>query len=146
AAADRGLGLVEASSAREEATNGIRASIAGSEVVVGKFAFVAAEAPDARRTAIAPGQLAVYVAVDGRYAGALLASDRLRENAAATLERLRALGARREMILTGDARETADHVAAELGVAEVLAECLPADKVAAVRSIAERPVIMVGDG
>jgi len=146
AATEQGLALSEAEWAREEATNGIRARIAGREVVVGKFAFVASAAPDAVRTAIAPGELAVYAAIDGRYAGALLASDRLRENARSTLERLHRLGVRRTMILTGDARETAEHVAAELGVADVLAECLPADKVEAVRGIVERPVIMVGDG
>jgi len=146
AASERGIALAEAESAREEATNGIRARVGGRDVVVGKFAFVVGVAPDAERTAIAPGELAVYAAIDGRYAGALVASDRLRENAAATLDRLDRLGVHRIMILTGDARETAEHIAAELGVTEVRAECLPADKVEAVRGIVERPVIMVGDG
>ncbi|MEO6957645.1 MAG: heavy metal translocating P-type ATPase [Antricoccus sp.] len=146
AANERGLPLAEAEWAREEATNGIRAKIGGREVVVGKFAFVANLVTDAVRTAIAPGQLAVYAAIDGRFAGALLASDSLRDNAKATLERLDELGVHRTMILTGDAQETADHIAAELGIATVQAECLPADKVNAVRAIAERPVLMVGDG
>ncbi len=66
AADERGLPLAEAEWAREEATNGIRARIGGREVMVGKFAFVASSASDAARTAIAPGQLAVYVAFDGR--------------------------------------------------------------------------------
>ena len=56
----------------------MQAKIGGREIVVGKFAFVHEHAPDAERTTIAPGELAVYVAIDGRYAGALLASDRLR--------------------------------------------------------------------
>ena len=92
AARERGLPLVEAQWAQEEATNGIRANIDGREVVVGKFAFVVSAAPAAVRTAIVPGLLAVYAAIDGRYAGALLASDRLRENARATIERLDRLG------------------------------------------------------
>jgi heavy metal translocating P-type ATPase len=146
AANERGLPLAEAEWAHEEATNGIRAKIGGREVVVGKFAFVASRVSDAVRTAIAPGQLAVYAAIDGRFAGALLASDSLRDNAKATLERLDELGVHHMMILTGDAQETADHVAAELGVTAVHAECLPADKVNAVQAITERPVIMVGDG
>src|SRR5690554_7432982 len=120
--------------------------IQGREVVVGKFAFVADYAPDARRTQIAPGELAIYVAIDGVYAGALLASDRLRGNAKATLQRLEALGVEQSMMLTGDAAETAQHVASELGITRVRAECLPADKVTEVGRIAERPVIMVGDG
>ena len=146
AAKERGLVLHEAASAQEAATNGVVADIDGREVVVGKFAFVAEHAPDTVRTAIASGELAVYVAIGGRYAGALLASDRLRANAAATLHELAGFGVTNTMMLTGDARETAEHIAAELGVTRVRAECLPADKVAEVAGIAERPVIMVGDG
>ncbi|UIP59344.1 Zinc-transporting ATPase [Agromyces marinus] len=146
AAARRGIRLEEAAEAREVATNGVVAELAGRSVVVGKFAYVAEHAPDARRTAIGAGELAIYVAVDGAFAGALLARDGLRPEAAGTLERLHSLGVRHTMILTGDAQETADHVAAELGVERVRAECLPADKVREVRAITERPVIMVGDG
>ncbi|KQM82823.1 heavy metal translocating P-type ATPase [Agromyces sp. Leaf222] len=146
AARDRGLPLGEAESAEETATNGVRARIDGREVVVGKFAFVREHAPDAVRTVIAPGELAVYVAIDGTYAGALLASDRVRDNARATLEQLAELGVRRTMMLTGDAQATAEHIAAELGIDDVRADCLPADKVEEVSRISERPVIMVGDG
>jgi P-type E1-E2 ATPase len=146
AAQERGVPLSEAHGAREEATNGIRANVGDREVVVGKFAFVASLASGAARTVIGPGQLAIYAGIDGRYAGALLASDRVRENAKATIDRLAELGVRDSMILTGDARETAAHVAAELGITAVQAECLPGDKVRAVEAIVERPVIMVGDG
>lgn len=146
AAKERGLPLAEAEWAREAATNGVTAKLGDREVVVGKFAFVQAEAPEAQRTAIAPGELAVYVAVDGRYAGSLLASDRLRENAKATLARLDELGVHDTMMLTGDAQATADHIAAELGITRVRADCLPGDKVREVAAVAARPVIMVGDG
>ncbi|MBM7505595.1 heavy metal translocating P-type ATPase [Agromyces aurantiacus] len=146
AAREQGLRLVEADAAREDATNGVVARLGGREVVVGKFGYVLEHAPDARRTAIAPGELAVYVAVDGRYAGALLARDRLRDNAHATLERLDRLGVHHTMMLTGDAQATAEHIAAEIGIERVRAECLPADKVHEVAAIAERPVVMVGDG
>lgn len=146
AATERGLRLTEAVGAREAVTNGVVARIGGREVVVGKYAFVLEHAPEARRTDIAPGELAVYAAVGGRYAGALLARDRLRDDARDTLARLEALGVTHTMMLTGDAQATADHIAAEIGIERVRAECLPADKVHEVASIAERPVIMVGDG
>lgn len=146
AAKTRGLPLAEAEWAREAATNGVTAKIGDREVVVGKFAFVAERAPEARRTDIAPGELAVYVAVDGRYAGALLASDRLRANAKATLARLDELGVHDTMMLTGDAQATAQHIAAELGITRVRADCLPGDKVREVSAVSARPVIMVGDG
>lgn len=146
AARNRGIRLTEAARAREQATNGVQATIEGREVVVGKFAFVAEHSPDATRTTIAPGELAVYVGIDGTFAGALLASDRVRDNAKVTLDRLSELGVRETMMLTGDAQATADHIAAEIGISSVRAECLPADKVHEVAAVAERPVIMVGDG
>lgn len=146
AARGRGVRLFEADRASEQATNGVQATIGGRDVVVGKFAFVAEHAPDAARTTIAPGELAVYVGIDGRFAGALLASDRVRDNAKATLDRLGELGVRETMMLTGDAQATADHIAAEIGITSVRAECLPADKVHEVAAVARRPVIMVGDG
>jgi heavy metal translocating P-type ATPase len=146
AADARGLVRRGAESAREVATNGVEAVVAGRRIVVGKFAFVAEHAPDAVRTPIAPGELAVYAAIDGRYAGAILASDVVRPEAPDMLARLDALGIRHTLMLTGDARETAEHVAAALGIREVQAECLPADKVAAIQHLDERPVVMVGDG
>lgn len=146
AALERGLVPREASTAREEATNGVIAMIDGQEVVVGKLAFVASSAVDACATPIASGEMAVYVAVDGRFAGAILLSDRLRENAGATIDRLAALGVKRFLMLTGDAHETARHVAGHLQIRDVNAELLPQDKVRIVQSIEQRPVIMVGDG
>ena len=146
AAEDRGLAFDSADDARELAAHGVEATIGARQVAVGKFAFIAERTPDARRTAIAPGELAVYAAIDGRYAGSLIASDRLRPEAASTLDELRGLGIRRMVMLTGDGRETAEHVARELGLTEVRAECLPADKVAAVAGLDDRPVVMVGDG
>src|SRR5690606_2782265 len=126
AADARGLVRHGAESAREVATNGVEAVVAGRRIVVGKFAFVAEHAPYAVRTPIAPGELAVYAAIDGRYAGAILASDVVRPEAPDMLARLDALGIRHTLMLTGDARETAEHVAAALSIREVQAECLPA--------------------
>jgi heavy metal translocating P-type ATPase len=146
AARERGLALAEADSAEEAATNGVVARIGGREVVVGKFRFIASHAPAAVRVPLAPGQLAVYVAVDGAPAGVLIASDPMRDDAAVTLRRLSDLGVVDTMMLTGDAQETAEHVAGELGIDRVQAECSPADKVATVAAVAERPVVMVGDG
>ncbi|MEO7071545.1 MAG: heavy metal translocating P-type ATPase [Rhodanobacter sp.] len=146
AALARGLVPREASTAREEATNGVIASIDDREVVVGKLAFVASFAADAHATPITSGESAVYVAVDGRFGGAILLSDRLRENARPTIDRLMALGVGRVLMLTGDADATARHVAGRLGIADIHAELLPQDKVRIVQSIKERPVVMVGDG
>lgn len=146
AARSRGLPLTAATSAEEHATDGVLADVGGRRVGVGKRRFVEQLAPDVRREAISDGELAVYVAVDGRYAGALIERDPPRPEARAALDELRRLGLGEVELLTGDAVETARSMADELGIPSFLAECRPADKVERVGAITRRPVAMVGDG
>ncbi len=146
ASADRGIRLDRTETATEHTASGVAARVNGHDVRVGKFDFVLAGAADAARTRLEPGELGVYAEIDGGFAGAIVAADAPRANAAATLERLRRLGITNQLMLTGDAQVTAEHIATELGIEHVRAECLPADKVSAVAAITERPVIMVGDG
>ena len=147
AARSRGVGLLAASEANEQATNGVSAVLEGRHVVVGKRAFVASVVGvPVTEAVLASGQLAVYVGVDGGFAGTLVMSDPLRANARATLAELRGLGVRESLMLTGDAAATAAHIATEAGITRVQAGCLPADKVATVAALPGRPVMMVGDG
>jgi heavy metal translocating P-type ATPase len=145
-AREAGVRLTAADDAREIATNGVTATIGGRRVVVGKGSFVAEHATGVVDARLADGQLAVYVAIDGAFAGTIILSDRIRSNAAATLATLATLGIHRTLMLTGDAVATAEHVAAQLGIDDVRADLLPADKVMAIQGISVRPVIMVGDG
>ncbi len=146
-ARQRGLGTVETTDAHEVPAHGVRAVVVGREVVVGKRSYVAAETRTAVEPAVLqPGELAVQVAVDGIPVGALVLRDEVRTEAAGTVAALRALGVDHVMMLTGDQRTTAEHVAAALGIDDVRAECLPLDKVEAVRDAPARPVAMVGDG
>ena len=72
--------------------------------------------------------------------------DPLRGNAMETLAALGVLGVRRTVMVTGDAEATARHIAQAAGITEVWAACRPEDKVNIVRTLAPRPVMMVGDG
>ncbi|MGO4298821.1 heavy metal translocating P-type ATPase [Leifsonia sp. RAF41] len=146
AAEQRAVGLQEVASAEEHATNGVLARVGERRVAVGKLAFARSFDRDAPRAVIGPGELAVYVTVDDRYAGVIIEADPPRSNAQSMLAGLRALGVRNIELLTGDAEETAAHTAGALGITRYRAECLPADKVRRVASIIERPVVMVGDG
>lgn len=146
AAKAAGLGLVTVQQATESATHGVDAVCDGQRVVVGKAGLVRSSSTGFREAAVRSGQLAVHVAVDGEYAGALIMKDPLRRNAVDTLARLNSLGVRNTMLLTGDAHATAAHIAEEAGIGRVQAECLPEDKVNTVAGIQERPVLMVGDG
>ena len=146
-AARRGLTLSGSDSAEEATANGVTAQIDGRTVVVGKRTFItAATGADVPQARLDAGELAVYVAVDGAYGGALVLRDEVRHDARATIDALRAQGVHRIVMLTGDGHQAAEHVAAGLGITDVRANCLPADKVNAVAGIAERPVVMVGDG
>lgn len=142
----RGLTLLEATSAREVATHGVSADFSGRAVVVGKPAFVLENSEGLVRRELGPGEAAVYVAVDGIFAGTVVVRDKLREEAHTTLESLRELGISRTIMLTGDVPETAKHIADQVGLSEVHAECLPEDKVRIVSSLEPKAVMMVGDG
>lgn len=93
----------------------------------------------------------VHVAIDGNYAGYILISDVVKPNAKEAVAGLKAAGVRQVVMLTGDAANVAETVAAELGVDVVKSELLPADKVAEVeRLLAEKGgkerLAFVGDG
>ena len=146
AARARGLALQAADTAEEHATHGVRAQLPEGDVVVGKRSFVAELTGPIAAVELTSGELAVYVGVDSAFAGVLIMRDEVRHDAVATLDRLHALGVRDTLILTGDARATAEHVAAQVGIDQVLAECLPEDKVRTVQRHPVRLVMMVGDG
>ena len=146
AARNRGLVFETATEATEFATHGVRARLDGRDVVVGKPKFVAESAAGVEETKLVSGELAIYVGVGGDFAGALVMSDPIRKEARRTLAELEELGVTRTVMLTGDALATAEHIADEAGLTDVRAECLPPDKVEAVRSLPLRPVMMVGDG
>jgi len=146
AAVDRGLELLPAKNASEVAAQGVSATIAGHRIDIGTLAFATAAASDTEAAALEVGELAIYVAIDGRFAGTVVASEPVRDNARATITQLDRLGVHETVMLTGDARATAEHVATAVGISRFTADCLPGDKVDAVRNITARPVLMVGDG
>ncbi|MFI1809952.1 heavy metal translocating P-type ATPase [Streptomyces sp. NPDC020422] len=124
---------------------GVRGSVEGRLVLVGRAALLTAEEIEMPAGAAGPG--VVHVAWDGRARGTLTVADAVKETSAEAVARLRGLGLR-PVLLTGDGREVAERVAAEVGIDEVIAEVLPQDKVDVVRRLqAEgRTVAMVGDG
>ena len=146
AALTRGIALQDATEAHEVATNGVEATIDGHSVVVGKPTFVAERATGLVRHTVASGEAAVYVGVDGEFAGVLVLKDEVREESAATLAALARLGVSTTLLITGDVEATARPIADLLGITQVHAECLPEDKVELVRAATPRPVVMIGDG
>jgi Cu2+-exporting ATPase len=133
---------------------GARATVNGASVEVGGPRLLAdrqlsapAELQSTTDTWEAAGQTVLYVLRDGRLIGALGAEDEIRPESVEAVRGLHALGLRVAMI-TGDAQAVADSVAARIGIDEVRAQVLPADKADAVRSFQAggATVAMVGDG
>lgn len=92
----------------------------------------------------------IHVAIDGKYAGYILISDVIKEHSKEAIHGLKKSGIRTVM-LTGDSRRVAEHVALELGVDVVKSELLPADKVAEVEKLLDQKtdkekLAFVGDG
>ena len=142
----RGLALESTDDATEHATHGVTAVFDGGRVLVGKQSFVAESAEGVKETMLQAGQMAVYVGVDGQFAGTLIMRDPLRAEAPATLAALRAMGVEEILMLTGDAEATAEFIAGEVGITQVRAGLLPEDKVRLVKELPRRQVLMVGDG
>jgi len=153
AAQERQLALPEASAFESLPGLGLVGSVAGQTVAVGSARLLQARGIDARPLAAeatrleADGHGALFVAVEGQAIGLLAVSDALRPNATQAVERLRGLGLRL-LILTGDLPATAERVGKAVGIEDVRAALLPAEKAAAVASLqaAGRRVAMAGDG
>ena len=149
-----GAAAVTATAFESLAGRGAQATIDGRSIVVGgprlieeRSIALPAELTDAATAASAAGQTALFVVRDGQAIGALALEDEVRAESREAIEALHRLGVRVAMI-TGDSQAVADSVAERLGIDEVAAQVLPADKAAAVRRFQEggRKVAMVGDG
>jgi Cu2+-exporting ATPase len=154
ARARTGGDLPEASEFRAMTGRGVQARVDGATVAVGGPALLreldlvepeelAAQLAGWRRR----GATVLFVVGDHKVAGALALEDTVRPESRQAVTELHRLG-KRVVMLTGDARQVADAVAAELGVDEVFAEVLPEDKDQAVADLQRRglAVAMVGDG
>ncbi|PKQ14680.1 MAG: heavy metal translocating P-type ATPase, partial [Actinobacteria bacterium HGW-Actinobacteria-8] len=152
AATRRGLRLEMPEEVHEEHGCGLRGRVGSREVRVGKAAWIVGDVQPAwvrqvRRRADLDGSLTVFVAVDGEPAGAFLLEDPIRPDAPRMVRALREVGISRVMLVTGDRADIADAVGRIVGVDTVLAECDPADKLAAIELEEEHGcTIMVGDG
>ena len=136
------------------AGRGVQGAIGGQQVRVGTPRWfdelginTASLKPLVERLEVAARSVAVVV-VDGRLEGCFGVADPLKASSAAAVAGLRRLGLQ-VVMLSGDARRTAEVVAAQVGIERVIAEVRPADKSSVIRKLQERgegPVAMVGDG
>ncbi|MCI2266978.1 heavy metal translocating P-type ATPase [Sediminivirga luteola] len=133
---------------------GIQAVIDGHLVVVGRTTMLddwsltlPSALAHAKTAAEDKGHTAVVVGWDGHARGVLTVADQIKDTSAEAIAQFRALGLT-PVLLTGDNTTVADHVASQVGIEQVIAEVLPADKVRVVAQLqgTGRVVAMVGDG
>ena len=153
AAEARGLQPPRADSFEAVAGHGAVATVDGARVAIGTNRLLEREAVDmdglaARAAALSgEGRTVVYVALNGQAAGLIAIADAVRDTAGEAVAALKDLGVT-PVMLTGDNRATAQRVASEVGIDEVIADVLPSDKAATVARLQNegRKVAMVGDG
>ena len=153
AAEERGLTLEAAQAFMSRTGKGVLAIVGGKKVGVGNLALMRdlrvdpgplETAADAAATA---GRTPVYVAVDGKVAGVIAIADPIKPGSRAAVAELGRMGIE-AIMLTGDDRRTAESVAREAGVTQVLAEVLPERKLEEIKRLQRsgKVVAMVGDG
>ncbi len=152
AARKRGVVLSFPEDPYEEHGSGIRGTVDGRRIAIGKSAWVIdgalpPRARDVRRRSAMEGSSAVFVAVDGAMAGGLILDDPIRPDTPRVIRTLRRAGIERVVMVTGDQPDVAESVGISIGVDRILSERDPTDKVDAVKAEGDGGVtIMVGDG
>jgi len=152
-ARDLGLTLPAATDFLSNTGKGVRARVEGQGVAVGNRALLdelgidASTLADAAAEQAGRGATPMYVAVGGQVAGLIAVADTLKPESRAAVEQLEALGHQVWMV-TGDNRATAEAVAAQAGIRNILSDVLPQEKAAKVQALQAQGnvVAMVGDG
>lgn len=135
--------------------HGVKTEVNGKSVVIGSRHFLEddekidfSEHLDKIENSLKNGKTLLYVGYDGKLLGTIGLSDELRSNSKESISRLKKLGVKNIIMLTGDTKEKALKIANELGIDEIRAELLPQDKANIVKELmAEgKKVAFVGDG
>ena len=134
---------------REISGNGVTAKVDGVDVAAGNSKLM--DKLGVKWIDCHQAGTIIHMAVDGRYAGHIVISDIEKPHAKEAIQALKKAGVEKTVMLTGDSRKVAEHVAADLGIDEVHAELLPADKVSEVEELLKKntgkgKLAFVGDG
>ncbi|AXH12882.1 heavy metal translocating P-type ATPase [Halarcobacter bivalviorum] len=135
--------------------HGVKTEVEGKQVVIGSRHFLEDDekidfgnAKTRIQKSLDNGKTLLYIGFDGKLLGTISLADNLRKNAKASIKRLRELGVKNIVMLTGDTKKKASMIAEELDIDEVRAELLPTDKAKIVKELMDegKKVAFVGDG
>lgn len=143
------LELIKPQDLQEASGEGLSAKITGNYIQVGRLTYMNKQKVNLPTTFDhKTHETVIFVAVDRQLVGIITFFDKIRNETKQMLKRIGGLGISHTLIITGDTQRVAQRIAHELGVTEVVAECLPSEKVGVIHKIPKysRPVGFVGDG
>ncbi|KEA46608.1 ATPase [Campylobacter mucosalis] len=155
AANSRGFSHIHHDEVEFIVAHGVKTSMNGKEVVIGSRHFLEDDEnisfkgqDEIIKNALKNGLTLLYIGYDKELVGVIAMKDDMRENAKETLEKLRNLGVKEIIMLSGDIKQKAQEVARELGCDRVFAECLPTDKAKIIEELkaSGKNVAFIGDG
>ncbi|HEX7218894.1 MAG TPA: heavy metal translocating P-type ATPase [Burkholderiales bacterium] len=149
-ALERGLELAPVDDFFSMTGQGVVGTVEGRQVAVGSARFMQSVEPafaEKAESLRAQGKTALFAAIDGKVAAVVAVADPVKETSEEAVRMLREEGVR-VVMLSGDSRRTAEAVARQLGIGEVVGEVLPEQKLEKVKALqgARRVVAMAGDG
>ena len=149
AAADKeSLKVQKAKKITETSGQGLRGRVQGKDILVGRLSLLqtaGVEIPSSVNVNTVQ-QTATFVAINHKLAGIISFTDELRPETKSMLKRLETSGIKHTLMVTGDNEATAKRIAKQVGIKDIRANCLPADKLSAIEKVEFRPVAFVGDG
>ena len=147
-ATDKGTKIAPSKNVREITGDGVFATVGSKKIIVGRADFLIKNKIKDFEKDDKNSNTAIFVAINGKYAGAIYFADQIRAESKKTLRALKNMGIIKNVMLTGDRRDTAEKIGKLAGVDKVYSELLPKDKVDVVRSLSEQQelIAMVGDG
>jgi heavy metal translocating P-type ATPase len=142
------LKLPKTKNVKEVAGHGLLGYAGNKQIIVGKYNFVRSSKinmPSQLKASTLTDTTSLVV-VDDSVIGTISFEDAIRPESKSMLARIKKLGIKNTLMVTGDNKTTAQTIAKKLGITNVKADCLPADKLTAIEELKHRPVAFVGDG
>ena len=139
--------IISAKNVKELSGHGLSGAIKGKSLLLGKLSLLKDNGIDFRNIELDDSDSTVaYLAVNNKLAGIIYFTDEIRAESAKLIKRLKLAGIKHFQIITGDSLGAAKKIGMKLGIVDIAANCLPADKMRAIESATNRPVAFVGDG
>lgn len=139
--------LASAKKVKELAGHGLSGSIKGKTIILGRLSLMVDHNVNLEGFDLSKNDGTVtYLAVNNRLAGVITFTDEIRSESKNLIKRLQEAGIKHFKIITGDGIGAAKKIGNKLGIVDINADCLPADKIRAIESATERPIAFVGDG